>query len=147
ASYIHRDGAAILDLNGDGKEDVLHCWQSGSQKLLIARNGVNGQEIRRVSVSDQINTETSWCKISVYRKQSDKQPIVLLAARQSGGSAKCDGKNYIDTWTRVIAYTTGFKKLWQTDICHAGHQSAGVDANNDGYQEYFFVGKYGLDFN
>jgi hypothetical protein len=147
ASYIHRDGAAILDLNGDGKEDVLHCWQSGSQKLLIARNGVNGKEIRRVSVSDQINTETSWCKISVYRKQSDKQPIVLLAARQAGGSAKCDGKNYIDNWTRVIAYTTELKKLWHTDICHAGHQSAGVDANNDGYQEYFFIGKYGLDFN
>ncbi len=146
-SFIHRDGAAILDLNGDGKDDVLHCWQSGSTKLLVARNGANGKEIRRASLAGQSNGESAWCKISVYRKQSDKKPIVLVAAQQPGGTAKCDGKNWVDNWTRVIAYDTNLKQLWTTDICHAGHQTAGVDANNDGYQEYFFVGKYALDFN
>ncbi|WP_027134404.1 hypothetical protein [Geminicoccus roseus] len=146
-AYTHRDGAAVLDLDGDRSDDVLHCWQSGSQKLLIARDGSTGKEIRRASLSGQSNGPTAFCRISVYRQQASKQPIILVAHQQPGGSAKCGGRNWVDNWTRVVAYDTKLKKLWTTDTCHAGHQTAGVDANNDGYQEYFFVGKYALDFN
>jgi hypothetical protein len=146
-AWTHRDTAAIMDLNGDSREDVLHCWQSGSEKLLIARNGANGKEIRRASLSGQSNSATSPCLISVYRKQSDKKPIVILAQQQPGGSGKCDSKNYIDYFTRVAAYDTNLKLLWTTDTCHAGHHTAGVDINNDGYMEYFFAGKYALEFN
>ncbi|HWL66897.1 MAG TPA: hypothetical protein VNS22_00770 [Geminicoccus sp.] len=146
-AWTHRDTAAILDLNGDKKEDVLHCWQSGSTRLLVARNGANGKEIRKVSLSGQSNSAGSLCLISVYRKQSDKKPIVIVAQQQPGGSAKCDSKNYVDNYTRVAAYDTNLKLLWTTDTCHAGHQTAGVDTNGDGYMEYFFAGKYALDFN
>ena len=146
-AYTHRDSAAILDLNGDGRDDVVHCWQSGSEKLLVARNGVNGQEIRRASLSGQSNSAGSLCLISVYRKQSDKKPIILISMQQSGGSSRCNNKNYIDNWVSVGAYDISLKKLWQTDTCHAGHQTAGVDSDTDGYQEYFFAGKYALDFN
>jgi hypothetical protein len=146
-AYTHRDSAAILDLNGDGRDDVLHCWQSGSERLLVARNGVNGKEIRRASLAGQSNSAASYCLISVYRKQSDKKPIVLVSQQQSGGSSACSNKNYMDNWVRVVAYDTNLKKLWSTDTCHAGHQTAEVDADNDGYAEYVFVGKYALDFN
>jgi hypothetical protein len=145
-AFIHRDGAAILDLNGDKKDDVLHCWQSGSTKRLVARSGATGKEIRSVSLSGQSNGPTAYCRISVYRQQSNKKPIILVAHQQPGGSAKCGKTNWVDNWTRVVAFDTKLKKLWTTDTCYAGHETAGVDANNDGYDEYFFVGKYALDF-
>jgi hypothetical protein len=146
-AFTHRDGAAILDLDGDKKDDILHCWQSGSQKLLVARDGTTGKEIRQVKLSGQSNGPTAFCRISVYRQEGSKKPIVLVAEQQPGGSARCNGKNWVDNWTRVVAFDTKLKKLWETNTCHAGHQSAGVDADGDGYQEYFFVGKYALDFN
>jgi hypothetical protein len=146
-AYIHRDTAAILDLDGDKKDDILHCWQSGSTKRLVARDGATGKELGRVNLSGQSNGPTAYCRIAVYRKQKDKKPIILVAHQQPGGSAKCNKKNWVDNWTRVVAFDTRLKKLWTRDTCHAGHETAGVDANRDGYQEYFFVGKYALDFN
>ncbi|WP_157505497.1 hypothetical protein [Geminicoccus roseus] len=146
-AYTHRDAAVIMDLNGDNKDDVLHCWQSGSTKLVVQRNGATGKEIRRISLPDQSVSSSSHCLIAAYRKQSDKKPIILVSQQQPGGSGKCNNKNYIDNWVRVVAYDTNLKQLWHADTCHAGHHTAGVDANNDGYQEYFFAGKYALDFN
>ncbi|WP_027134601.1 hypothetical protein [Geminicoccus roseus] len=146
-AYTHRDSAAILDLNGDKIDDVLHCWQSGSTKQLVARDGKTGKAIKTINLSGQSNGAASLCLISVYRQQATKKPIVLVAHQQPGGSAKCNGKNWVDNWTQVAAFDTSLKELWKTDTCHAGHVTAGVDANNDGYQEYFFVGKYALDFN
>ncbi len=146
-AYTHRDTAVVMDMNGDGKDDVLHCWQSGSTKLLVARHGSTGKEIRKISLPGQSNSLPSYCLLSVYRKQADKQPIILMSQQQPGGSGMCGKKNYTDNWVRVVAYDTSLKKLWHADTCHAGHQTAGVDADNDGYQEYFFVGKYALDFN
>ncbi|HEX2527351.1 MAG TPA: hypothetical protein VHL31_13770 [Geminicoccus sp.] len=146
-AYTHRDSAAILDLNGDGKEDVLHCWQSGSQKLLVARRGATGTEIRRVSLSGQSNSAGSYCLMSIYRRQSDGKPIILLSLQQAGGSTACNKRNYTDNWVSVAAYDTSLTKLWQTNTCDAGHHTAGVDADNDGRHEYVFVGKYALDFN
>ncbi len=146
-AYTHRDSAAILDLNGDGKDDVVHCWQSGSTKQLVMRNGATGKEIRHVNLSGQSNGPASLCGISVYRQQATKKPIILVAHQQPGGSAMCNNKNYIDYWTRVVAFDTNLNQLWSTNTCHAGHHTAGVDADGDGYQEYFFAGKYAIDFN
>jgi hypothetical protein len=145
--FIHRDAAAVLDLDGDKKDDVLHCWQSGSTKRLVARDGATGKEIRHVNLSGQSNSTGSFCRIAVYKKESDKKPIILLAHNQSGGSSKCGKRNWVDNWTKVVAFDTKLNKLWETNTCDAGHQTAGVDADGDGYMEYFFAGKYGLDFN
>jgi hypothetical protein len=145
--FVHRDQAAILDLDGDGREDVLHCWQSGSTKKLVARKGSNGKEIRSVTLSGQGNTgPTKYCRMSVYRKESDKQPIILVAHSQSASSA-CGGRNYTDNWAKVVAYDKNLKQLWSTNSCDAGHQTAGVDEDRDGYFDYVFVGKYAFDFN
>ena len=144
-TFIHRDAAAVLDLDGDKKDDVLHCWQSGSRKRLVARDGATGKEIAHVDLIGQGLSPGNYCRIAVYRKQSDKKPIILVAHNQSG-SSKC-GRNWVDNWARVVAFDTKLKKLWQTDTCDAGHHTAGVDANHDGLMEYFFAGKYALDFN
>ena len=145
--YIHRDQAAVLDLDGDKKEDVLHCWQSGTTKKLVERSGATGKEIRSVTLSGQgTGAPTQYCRISVYYKESDKQPIILVAHSQSTSGA-CGGRNYTDNWARVVAYDKNLKLLWSTNTCDAGHVTAGVDENDDGYYEYVFVGKYALDFN
>ncbi|WP_191058619.1 hypothetical protein [Geminicoccus harenae] len=145
-AFIHRDTAAIMNMNGNKKPDILHCWQKGSSKVLVAREGATGKEIRRVTLDSQSNGPTAYCRIAIYRQQSNKKPIILVAHQQPGGSGKCSKKNWVDNWTRVVAFDTNLKKLWHRDTCHAGHQTAGVDANNDGYHEYFFVGKYAMDF-
>ena len=147
-AYIHRDSAVITDLDGDGKlNDILHCWQSGSTKRLVERDGATGKEIRHIDLPGQSNTTTSYCHVDLYRKQSDGQPIILVAENQSGGSAACNKKGWIDNWVRVAAFDRKLKKLWQTDTCDAGHHPVQVDANNDGKAEYVFVGRYALDLN
>jgi hypothetical protein len=145
--FIHREQAAVLDLNGDHKEDILHCWQSGSQKLLVARDGATGKVVRSVRVAGQSLSQASYCRIAVYHKQSDRKPIILLGEGQPGGNKACGGRNYTDNWVRVAAFDAKLRPLWKADTCDAGHITAGVDANNDGYAEYVFVGKYALDFN
>jgi hypothetical protein len=146
-TYVHRDQAAVLDLNDDHKEDVLHCWQSGSTKKLVERNGSNGKELRSVTLAGQgTNAETQYCRIAVYYKESDKQPIILVAHSQPTKGA-CGGRNYTDNWARVVAYDKNLKMLWSTNTCDAGHVSAGVDEDSDGYFDYVFIGKYALDFN
>ena len=141
----HRDGAAIFDIRGVGQQDIVHCWAQGSQRLLIARRGDTGQEIRRVKLDGPVSGASGVCYISVYRMQSTGKPIILVASNQPGGSSKCGGHNYIDYWAKVEAFDASFKKLWSTDTCNAGHLTAQVDENGDGKAEYFFVGKYALD--
>ena len=143
----HRDGAAILDLRGTGGDDILQCWSQGGQRLLIARRGDNGGEIKRVELEGNATSVGSVCYISVYRMQSTGQQIVLVAHSQRGGRSVCGGKNYVDYWARVVAFDTALNKLWETDTCNAGHKTAEVDENGDGLAEYFFVGKYALDAN
>ena len=147
SASTHRDGAAILDLRGTGGEDVLHCWAEGSQRLLIARRGDTGEEIKRVKLEGSATSVGSVCYISVYRMQSTGKQIVLVAHSQPGGSTACGGKNYVDYWVRVVAFDTSLNKLWETNTCNAGHLTAEVDENGDGKAEYFFVGKYALDAN
>ncbi|HEX2525377.1 MAG TPA: hypothetical protein VHL31_03620 [Geminicoccus sp.] len=145
-AYIQRDMAAVLDLDGDSNDDILHCWQSGSTKRLVVRNSSTGKEIRSVALEGQPLTAMSYCRLSVYRKEADGKHIILVAHAQPGGSSKCGGRNWIDNWTRVVAFDTSLNKLWQKDTCDAGHHTAAVDADKDGLAEYFFVGKYSMDF-
>jgi hypothetical protein len=145
-AYVQRDTAAVLDLNGDKNDDILHCWQSGSTKKLVAREGATGKQIRSISLDGQPLSPTQYCRIAVYRKESDKKPIILVAHAQPGGSSKCGGRNWVDNWTRVVAFDTSLKKLWQQDTCDAGHFTAAVDRDQDGYADFVFVGKFAFDF-
>lgn len=147
SAAIHRDSWAVLDLDQNGFDDVLHCWAEGSQKVLIARNGATGAEIRRVRLDDKATSPGSLCHISAYRMQPTGKPLILVAHTQVGGNAKCGNRNWVDNWSRVVAFDTELNQLWQVNTCDAGHQTAGVDADGDGLMEYVFAGKYALDPN
>ena len=144
---IHRDSWAVLDLDNDGRQDILQCWDNNGSKILVARQGYSGKIISKVGLGDKSTTEGSMCHISVFRMQQTKKPLILVAGRQPGGSSLCGGRNWVDNWTTVTAYDISLKKLWRTNTCDAGHHATAVDANGDGLAENFFVGKYSLDIN
>ncbi|MFZ1428346.1 MAG: hypothetical protein WAS21_16415, partial [Geminicoccaceae bacterium] len=44
--FIHRDTLAVLDSDGNGTQEIAHCWVSGGRKQLVLRSGSTGRVIR-----------------------------------------------------------------------------------------------------
>ena len=144
---IHRDSWAILDLDGDGGQDIVQCWSDGTRKLLQFRRGRDGKVMKQAVLDNEALRKSNECYIQAYRMKGMASPLFLVAARQAGGATACGGKNYVGYFARVEAYDDQLNRLWSTDTCNAGHTTAGVDVDLDGYAERVFVGKYALDRN
>ena len=51
---LHRDTLAVLDADGDGDQDIAHCWVEGGRKVLLVRRGATGAVLRRASARQRL---------------------------------------------------------------------------------------------
>ena len=124
---IHRDTLAVLDADGDGRQEIAHCWVSGGRKQLVLRSGRTGAVLHAVNLDASSGTE---CQIAGFRVSGRSKPIILVAEINKSGCAKAG--NYIDTWARTVAFDTNLTRLWDRNTCAAGHYAYPVDGNGDG---------------
>ena len=136
----HRDTLAVLDVDGDGRQDVAHCWVQGGRKTLVLRRGTDGSVIRSVPLDGGANEP---CQMAAFHL-ADTRQTVLLVAQEFKGSPACRGNNFVESWSRTVAFDLRLRKLWDTRTCDAGHYVYPIDANYDGFAEGVFVGKYRL---
>lgn len=131
----HRDTAAILDVNGDGRQDIVHCWVSDGRKVLVARRGDTGAVLRSVVLSGE-GTDTE-CQIAAFKVAGRGAPIILVAHTN-----RACARPTLDNFARVVAFDTSLNRLWERSTCDAGHYAWPLDSNGDGAAEGIFVGKY-----
>ena len=141
-SEVHRDTAAILDVDGDGRQEILHCWvfPGTKAKQLVLRRGDTGAVLRTVALTG----DPGWseCQIAAYRIAGRALPLVLVARQIALPGAGCP-RLFVDTWAVTAAFDpASLRLLWQRSTCDAGHYPRAVDENRDGAAEAFFVGKY-----
>ncbi|MFO1037703.1 MAG: hypothetical protein U1E45_12720 [Geminicoccaceae bacterium] len=141
-TYVHRDAIAVLDTDGDGRQEILHCWLEArtGRRLLVRRDGRTGVVLASTPSADGA---TSECQEAVFRFAGTPGPI-LLVARTGPPAAGC-GNGGIDTWDAVTAYDMNLRYLWSSTTCNAGHYVWPLDANGDGAPEAVFIGKYLFD--
>jgi hypothetical protein len=134
----HRDAVAVLDLDGDGKQDVAHCWAAGGRRALVYRRGLDGAVIRATGLTGSPGHE---CQMAAFRVAGRAEPLLLVAgaARGPGGCAR---GGWVGEWARTLAFDLRQRPLWARRTCGAGHHAWPVDADRDGAAEAIFVGKY-----
>ena len=142
-SATHRDSWAILDVDGDGEQDIVQCWAEGSVKYLETRRGSDGKVIKKVALPGQ--KTSGECHINAYWMDGMSSPLILVAHTTDGGSSACGGHNYVDYWSRTVAFDKSLNQLWSRETCNAGHATRPLDLDGDGYADQIFVGKYLLD--
>ncbi|MEK0085608.1 hypothetical protein [Benzoatithermus flavus] len=136
---VHRDTLAVLDIDGDRKQEIIHCWANhatGSKRLVI-RRGTNGSIVRQVDLDAP---KSDICQLGVFYVTGRPDPIILVSHRVKAPDS-CD-HNFTDYWARTVAYDLRLNKLWDRNTCNAGHYVYPVDANFDGYAEAIFVGRH-----
>lgn len=139
-SSAHRDTLAVFDADGDGGQDIAHCWRDPGvdAKLLVVRQGSTGRVIRKVQVAGQGAGEE--CHLAAFRFAGQAQPSILVAGKAADGA--CARANLTDTWSKTVAYRSDLTKLWERTTCAAGHYAWPLDADGDGRAEQVFVGKH-----
>jgi hypothetical protein len=136
----HRDTLAVFDADGDGGQDIAHCWRDPGvgTKLLVLREGSTGRVIKKVQVAGQIAGQE--CHLAAFRVAGQAQPYILVAGKAADSA--CPKGNHTDTWSKTIAYRSDLTKLWERTTCSASHYAWPLDVNGDGQAEQIFVGKY-----
>ena len=137
---IHRDTLAVLDSNGNGTQEIVHCWVGGGRKQLVVRSGRTGAVLRAVDLDASVGSE---CQIAAFRVFGHAKPIILVAEQNRSGCPTAG--NYIDTWGRTVAFDTELNRLWDRNTCAAGHYVYPVDGNADGYAGSIFIGRHLYD--
>ena len=134
---MHRDTLAVLDADGDGDQDLVHCWVEGGKKVLLVRRGETGAVLRRAVLDGSPSDE---CQIAAFRVTGRGTPLILVSARNKSGCGTAG--NYIDTWGRTLAFDVNLNEVWDRNTCAAGHYVYPVDENADGVAERIFIGKH-----
>lgn len=140
---VHSDALAVFDVNGDGAQDVVHCWSRPglSTKELIVRDGRNGRILNEVSLTGQPKSDE--CHIAAFRVAGTDRPYLFVAGKAP--AAKGCVNNYEDTFSQTIVFRadpTRLTKLWERTTCGAGHYAYPLDRDGNGRADAVFVGKY-----
>ena len=135
---IQRDPIVVTDLDGDGKQDIAHCWANGTQRVLVYRRGLDGAVIRSTPIQGIASAE---CQIAAVRVATQPDPLILVAFPIWDATISCP-RNFIGNWVKTVAFDTGQQRLWDRATCDAGHYVWPLDEDQDGFAEAFFVGKY-----
>jgi hypothetical protein len=140
----HRDTLAVLDVDGDRGQDIVHCWAdpTSAAKLLVARDGATGAVLKQVKLAADQEADDE-CQIAAFRMVGQPKPVVMVS-HEATRAAGCR-RNFVDVWARTVAYDTDLKPLWAAPTCDAGHYAWPLDENLDGVAEAVFVGKYLLN--
>jgi hypothetical protein len=134
---LHRDTLAVLDADGDGDQDIVHCWLDGGRKMLLVQRGRDGAVLHKVALDGAPGDE---CQIAALRVAGRATPLVLVAHQNASGCPTAG--NYIDTWGRTVAFDVDLNELWDRNTCYAGHYVYPVDENADGFAEKIFIGRH-----
>lgn len=139
-SLAHRDTMAVLDTDGDGTQEIVHCWSSGKSQLLILRDGASGSVRKSVVVPGQ--RANSECQLAAFAFEGTAQPMVrILVAGRAATDAGC-AWNYADTASYITAFDVDLNLAWTATTCDAGHYMWPVDEDGGGVAEAVFIGKY-----
>jgi hypothetical protein len=139
-SPYHRDTLAVIDVDRNGKQDIVHCWVEPGEagRFIQVRNGDNGRVIRSVKLAASRSTEE--CQIAAFYMTGRSTPIILVSRSVMPG-ADCRQK-LVDVWSRTTAFDLNLRKLWDHSTCDAGHYVWPLDGDRNGYAEGVFVGKH-----
>ena len=135
----HRDTIAVLDLDGDGRQDIAHCWIVDGRRTLVFRRGLDGKVIRRVALDGGLVQE---CQMGAFRVETAPEPLLLVAHHVIGTTTTSCPRNFVGNWARTVAFDLELRKLWARNTCDAGHHVWPLDEDQDGLAEAIYVGKY-----
>lgn len=139
-SPAHRDTMAVFDTDGDGTQEIVHCWSAGNSQLLVLRDGEHGNVLKSVVVAGQ--PANSECQLAAFAFEGATQPRVrILVAGKAPASAGCK-QNYADVFSYITAYNADLSLAWTATTCDAGHYPRPLDEDGDGLAEAVFIGKY-----
>jgi hypothetical protein len=139
-SPYHRDTLAVVDADGNGTQDIIHCWLEPGQsgRFIQVRDGATGHLIRSVKLAASKSGDE--CQIGAFYMSGRSTPIILVSRTAMAG-AECR-QNFVDVWSRTTAYDLNLRQLWDKSTCDAGHYVWPLDEDRNGYAEGVFIGKY-----
>ena len=82
-AYTHRDTLAVLDVDGEPAQEIVHCWLgSDGGKQLVVRSGATGEVLRSTALAgDDPGDE---CQIAAFRMAGRGEPVIMVSR---GGDA------------------------------------------------------------
>ena len=83
---MHRDTLAVLDADGDGDQDIVHCWAEGGKKVLMVRRGTDGAVLRRAALDN--GSPNDECQIAAFRVPGRITPSDPGRGRATGAAAR-----------------------------------------------------------
>jgi hypothetical protein len=136
----HRDTLAVFDADGDGGQDIVHCWRDpgASAKSLVLRDGATGRVLKKVQLAGQ--SPTAACQIAAFRVEGRAEPLVLVAGQAP--DLACARGNFTEYFAKTYAFRADLSMAWERTTCAAGHYAWPLDEDGDGRAEAVFVGKY-----
>ena len=139
AGGTQRDTISVLDLDGDGTQEIAHCWIVGGERRLVYRRGTNGHVMRSLRIDGGVSQE---CQIGAFRMEGSGEIQILVSHSIAGAAAKSCPRNWVGYWARAVAFDRFQRKLWDRNTCDAGHYVWPLDENRNGLTDAVFVGKY-----
>lgn len=144
-SLKHPNFSAVWDMDGDGDDEIIHCWANGASTaaLLIVRDGRTGTVLAQTPIE---HGNIHGCYTAVVHFEGDARPTILVNTRNPALTER----NWSEVLVRNAAYDfsgTSLSMKWDVSTPDAGHWWWPIDTDRDGKQEFIMAGKYALNSN